>query len=34
MVPGCIINMEMVVTNELIKIEKMFITGKNSDDHG
>lgn len=34
MVPGCIINMEMVVTNELIKIEKVFIAGKKSDGHG
>lgn len=31
MVPGCIINMEMVVANELIKIEKVFIAGKKSD---
>lgn len=34
MVLGCIINMEMVVTNELIKIEKVFIAGKKSDGHG
>lgn len=34
MVLGCIINMDMVVTNELIKIEKVFIADKKSDGHG